>query len=101
MRLTNWIYEIIEQLLDHHFTKYKRKDEKERKKLFKRVIPIIDVNKDNEITVDELTSWVIAEIEADTLKYEMADSQLSHTDENEDGKYSLEEILKPFDYQQK
>lgn len=92
---------IIEQLLDHHFTKYKRKDEKERKKLFKRVIPIIDVNKDNEITVDELTSWVIAEIEADTLKYEMADSQLSHTDENEDGKYSLEEILKPFDYQQK
>lgn len=92
---------IIEQLLDHHFTKYKRKDEKERKKLFKRVIPIIDVNKDNEITVNELTSWVIAEIEADTLKYEMADSQLSHTDENEDGKYSLEEILKPFDYQQK
>lgn len=92
---------IIEQILDHHFTKYKRKDEKERKKLFKRVIPIIDVNKDNEITVNELTSWVIAEIEADTLKYEMADSQLSHTDENEDGKYSLEEILKPFDYQQK
>ena len=92
---------IIEQPLDHHFAKYKHKDEKERKKLFKRVIPNIDINKDNEITADELTSWVIAEIEADTLKYEVAHSQLSHTDQNEDGKYSLEEILQPFDYQQR